>query len=369
MNLGILAFTIEGIFMKQNLLQVDFNLWHYFCNMSCYYCVKHIPYYRSGDMIYIIKNGEYKLLCTVSSMMDRAISCLVKLFEKYSVGIISFSGAETFLFPEITDVIAFASKDVYRVQLITNGIKLSPVLISKLEKLSNNIHISLSLDGNTLTSNYARTYNNEVALNLSLRALELLLDSSLSFDIMTVLSKFNIAYSSSFLEYLAMQKKRICVQMWPVFGVSDVRLQKDDAAHIMGIIQNYDNLNLILQPRAYFEAMYDYVRAGVRTIPCFLVNHCVYLNDLGDVKICPCNGLVKFGNVFDVDTPIPMRHPLCGEPTLKVMPCIQCFINWDIINLYLAGKIDLSEITRMSLFSDKDLTKLLTSIKAQTKTE
>ena len=119
--------------MKQNLLQVDFNLWHYFCNMSCYYCVKHIPYYRSGDMIYIIKNGEYKLLCTVSSMMDRAISCLVKLFEKYSVGIISFSGAETFLFPEITDVIAFASKYVYRVQLITNGINLSPVLISKLE--------------------------------------------------------------------------------------------------------------------------------------------------------------------------------------------------------------------------------------------
>lgn len=351
--------------MKDKLFQVDFNIWHYFCNMSCKYCVKHIPFVRDGDIIYIWDEDrkEYMRYTSVSAMVERANVCLQRLFAKYEISILTFSGSEPFLFPEIIQLMSYAAKNVKYVQIITNGSKLNYDLIKTLEQMGENIQISLSLDGNLTESNYARTYENKEALNKILEALEMLIESSLKFDVMSVLSKYNIIYLQDFLEYLERFDRKICVQMWPVFGDSGIGLQTEDSKYISEVLEHYEEYKLKLQPYAYFKKMYQYLTEGKRSVLCFLAKYCIYLNDKGETKLCPCNGVVKMNNIVKENSFEYDLEKYCGVNTIVSLPCKKCYINWDVINLFLADDIKLAEIIEMPLFSNKQVVEALKEMK------
>lgn len=340
---------------KEKIFQVDFNPWHYLCNMSCCYCINHLPFYRKDDNVYVQKaaRAEYVKLGSVDSMMLRSIKCLEKLFEKYDVTVLTFSGSETFLFPEIIDVIRFAVNYVSQVQLITNGTLLDQNLINTLASLNGNIHISLSLDGDTRETNFARTLNDEILFERVMKSLRMLAKSNMKFDILMVLSQFNIESVMDILRRLEVSYPGLGLQIWPVFGSNGVGLLSHNARKIDEIYAQYYSLNLRLQPREYFRAMRDYMISGQRTRNCYLAKYCFYLNDIGDMKICPCNGLLKKENLFTgITYPFP-KNMFYGRDTLTRMPCSVCYINWDVINMLLRGEVAICELENMPFYSDE----------------
>lgn len=353
--------------MKKRLFQVDLNPWHYFCNMSCSYCIKHVPFWRRGNSIFIKKDQSYKEITTVTKMMTRVEKSLEALFSEYEVSIITFSGSETFLFPEINNVIEYASQNVSRVQLITNGTLLTQELLLALEKLKEKIHISLSLDGCTPDSNYARTQNNYATFERVLTSLKSLVSSELSFDVMTVLSKYNIFSINDFLNYLQAFAPSAGVQMWPVFGSNTIGLVPNDHIMIDAIVEQYSSYNLRLQPKEYFVEMSKYLRNGRRIFACELSKYCIYLNDLGEMKECPCNGLVSIRNLFSEKKSEFYVNRYWGQEAINLVPCSSCFINWDVINLYLHNRLSIHDIGNMPLFSNKEVIQSLVALKAEYK--
>lgn len=341
--------------MKEKIFQVDFNPWHYLCNMSCCYCIKHLPFYREDNDVYVQKGTrtEYVKLGSIDSMMLRAKKCLAKLFEKYDVTVLTFSGSETFLFPEIIDVIQFAARYVDQVQLITNGTLLNQDLINNLGLLEGNIHISLSLDGDTYETNFARTLDDMDSFDRVIKSLQMLVKSSIKFDILMVLSQFNAEYIMDILKRLAHTYPGLGLQIWPVFGSNGIGLSSNDARYIDEIYAQYYSLDLRLQPREYFRAMRDYIISGQRKQKCYLAKYCFYLNDIGDMKICPCNGLLKQENLLSGITYPVSKDMFYGQNTLTRVPCSACFINWDVINMLLRGEVKICELGNMPFYSDE----------------
>jgi MoaA/NifB/PqqE/SkfB family radical SAM enzyme len=342
--------------------------------MKCQYCIKHYEYKIEDNNLFIrkSKNENFYFFANISHLFLRAYKVLCKLNEQYDVGLLTFSGSEIFLFDEIFDLISKVDKMFNKVQLITNGLNLN---IDKIEKLKilQNTHLTISLDGNTIQSNYARTISNDAKLNRILENLDRIVESGIAFDIYTVITKYNIDMLQTYFEFLEKKKSDISVQLWPVFGSNSLKPYENQFISFENLINRYDNFKLKLQPKKYYKALLSYLKSGYRQIPCFLPRYSFYLKDDGNIEACLCNGVTGIGNIL-VDSSLNIEEKkennsfyenLDVNNISKVLPCSKCFINWDIINLYLIDEISIQDIERLPLLNDKNIIKMLLEFKAE----
>lgn len=359
------------IILRKKLLQVDFNTWHFICNMQCQYCIKHYDYKieKNNLLIRKCKNEEYKFYAKIEHLFIRAYEVLKKLAEKYDVGLLTFSGSETFLFDNIFDLLKKIDGMFSKVQLITNGINLDKDNIIKLKELKN-IHITLSLDGNMVRSNYSRTINDKDKLNKILRNLDYLISGEIPFDIYTVITKYNIEELENFFKFLENKKAGTSIQLWPVFGSNKLKPKEEQLISLEKLIKEYDNFNLKLQPKVYYQYLIDYLKTGSRQIPCWLPYYSFYLSDNGDVKACLCNGIVDIGNILRNSSEEIVKNQQKEEfyKTIlkhdhRMIPCSKCFINWDIVNLYFSNRISIEDIKNIPLFNNEEIISMLKEFK------
>lgn len=358
--------------MKKKILQVDFNTWHFICNMQCQYCIKHYDYKIEDNNLLIrkSKNEDYKFYAKIEHLFIRAYRVLKKLNEKYDVGILTFSGSETFLFESVFDLLKKIDGMFSKVQLITNGLNLDKDNVRKLKELKN-IHVSLSLDGNTIKSNYSRTVNDKDKLNKILKNLDYLIEEEISFDIYTVITKYNIDKLKDFFKFLEHKKPGAGIQLWPVFGSSSLKPSENQVSSLEELTELYHNFNLKLQPKIYYQYLINYLKTGNREIPCHLPHYSFYLRDNGEIKACLCNGIVDIGNILK-DSSEEIAKKQQKEDFYKdilncyhtMMPCSKCFINWDIINLYFCNKISIEDIKNISLLNNEKIILMIEEFKA-----
>ena len=81
------------------------------------------------------------------------------------------------------------------------------------------------------------------------------------------------------------------------------------------------------------------------------------------MKVCPCNGLKKMKNIFTGEEYVDSYIKFYGKNTLSTMPCKKCFINWEVVNLYLADRVDLQDLIKMPLFSTPNVKKELINLR------
>jgi len=331
--------------------------------MQCQYCIKHYDYKVENNNLLIrkSKNEEYKFYAKIEHLFIRAYRVLKRLSEEYDVSILTFSGSETFLFEYIFNLLEKINGMFSKIQLITNGLNLDRAAVIKLKKF-NNIHVSLSLDGYTVESNYSRTINDKDKLHKILETLDLLIEEEIPFDIYTVINKYNIDKLEDFLKFLEYKKSGCYVQLWPVFGDSNLSPRESQLTYLENLIRNYEKFNLKLQPKIYYKYLVNYLKSGKREIPCYLPYCSFYLRDNGEVKACLCNGIIDIGNILknSSDEIIEKQnHEDFYKNILScecnIMHCSKCFINWDILNLYFYNKISIEDIKRISLLNDEKL--------------
>ena len=357
--------------MRKKLIQVDFNAWHFICNMQCQYCIQHYDYKVEDNNLLIrkYKNEDYKFYAKIEHLFIRAYKVLKRLNEEYEVGLLTFSGSETFLFEDVFSLIEKLDGMFSKVQLITNGLNLDKTKIAQLKELKN-VHITLSLDGHITESNYSRTINDKDKLDKILSNLDCLIEEKIPFDIYTVITKYNANKLETFFKFIENKKPDASIQLWPVFGSNSLTPSKEQLVSLEELTEVYDNFNLKLQPKTYYKYLISYLKSGNREIPCYLPHCSFYLKDNGDIKACLCNGIVDIGNILkDSSEEIvkKQQQEVFYKDILnsydKLMPCSKCFINWDIINLYFANKISIEDIKSISLLNDKKIISMLEEFK------
>lgn len=357
--------------MRKKLIQVDFNAWHFICNMQCQYCIQHYDYKVEDNNLLIrkYKNEDYKFYAKIEHLFIRAYKVLKRLNEEYEVGLLTFSGSETFLFEDVFSLIEKLDGMFSKVQLITNGLNLDKTKIAQLKELKN-VHITLSLDGHITESNYSRTINDKDKLDKILSNLDCLIEEKIPFDIYTVITKYNANKLETFFKFIENKKPGASIQLWPVFGSNSLTPSKEQLVSLEELTEVYDNFNLKLQPKTYYKYLISYLKSGNREIPCYLPHCSFYLKDNGDIKACLCNGIVDIGNILkDSSEEIvkKQQQEVFYKDILnsydKLMPCSKCFINWDIINLYFANKISIEDIKSISLLNDKKIISMLEGFK------
>lgn len=358
--------------MKKKLLQVDFNTWHFICNMQCQYCIKHYDYEIKDNRLLIRKNKneEFKFYANIEHLFIRAYKVLKKLNEEYDVGLLTFSGSEIFLFDGIFELINKVDDMFSKVQLITNGLNLNTDNIAKLKQLKNT-HITLSLDGNTMESNYSRTVNNKDRLAKILENLDRLIEKGIPFDIYTVITKYNIDKLEEFFRFLENKRSNISIQLWPVFGNNTLKPSKTQLISFEKFIELYDSFNLKLQPKLYYKYLINYLKNEHREIPCYLPNYSFYLQDSGNIQACLCNGIIDIGNILTDSSENITKEQSSNEFYKNILncnrngilPCSRCFINWDLINLYFCNEISIDDIKNLPLFNNEKIIKMLQEFK------
>ncbi|MEN2774627.1 radical SAM protein [Acetivibrio clariflavus] len=359
--------------MKKRILQVDFNTWYFICNMQCQYCIKHYDYRIENNNLYLRKTKyeNYKFYARIEHLFLRAYQVLKKLNEQYDVGILTFSGSETFLFEYIFDLLEKIDGMFPVIQLITNGLSLDKTSANKLKKF-NNVHITLSLDGNSVESNYSRTKNDKDKLDNILRNLDYLIEEGIIFDIYTVITKYNIDHLENFFRFLEYRKSGAGIQIWPVFGNGNLMPSKEQIKSLEKLSELHQDFNLKLQPKKYYQYLINYFKNFNREIPCYLPYCSFFLRDNGDIKACLCNGIIDIGNILK-DSPIEIAERQQEEifyknilySYRKMLPCSKCFINWDIINLYFCDEITIEDIRNIPLFSNEKIVLMIKQLKEQ----
>ena len=357
--------------MQKKLIQVDFNPWYFICNMQCQYCIPHYQYRVEGNRIYIRLPGEKeRFYARIDHLFIRAFQVLKKLSEEYEVGILTFSGTEAFLFDSIFTLLQQIKKMFSKIQIITNGLNLSETYIKRLKELNdlNNISITLSLDGYNEETNFSRTGHDKEKLSKILHSLDLLIKYEISFDVYTVITKYNIRKLEDFFRYIEEKKTGCGIQVWPVFGNNNLEPCKEDIVYLELLLQKYDTFQLALQPKVYYQYMIQYLKTKKRMLPCYLPYCSFYLRDNGNIKACLCNGIEDVGNIFEQRHEILYDKPFYQE-ILSVerqkMPCNKCFINWDIFNLYFENLLDTNEIQNIPLFQQPHFINIIKKVKQQ----
>lgn len=362
--------------MKEKVFQVDFNPWHFICNMQCQYCIKHYKYKISNGCLYLKneKTNEFFFYARIEHLFIRAYCVLKKISENYEVGILTFSGSETFLFNEIFELLDKVKVLFPKIQLISNGLNLNKEFIDKFNKVNTlgNMTITLSLDGITEIANRSRTGNDKKKFQTVYKNFCLLAKENIEFNIYTVLSKLNIEYIEEFFETVAKIKPGCAIQIWTVFGNPKLIIEKEYITFFDNLIKHYNKYNLKLQPIKYYEKLYEYILTGRRTIPCYLPQCSFYLQDTGDIKGCLCNGLTDNGNILR-NTVDEIEKSRKNDFLVKsyelnqkenFIPCKLCFINWDIINMFFENQITEAELRMIPIFDDDRLIKMLGKFKS-----
>ncbi len=272
--------------------------------------------------------------------------------------ILRLSGGEFFWLKGSTDFVAECSPLYETIQVITNGVFLTPSRLAALVALGN-CQLNMSLDGHTLELNRYRLPPRQHKLHdVIMRNLDAAVEAGLRMEIQSVLTDANVHGQVAFAEYLRERYNgRVTLYFFPVRGETAKRLGASAGDDLAPLVRRYDEFAGVLPPRAYVEHVVRQLGDGVRTLPCYVTATMVQLFGNGEVSACPHAWLKPMGAVNRTDDLIlseygaHQHYDLFMQDRPRFSFCKTCATPSDIINLYFLGKITREEIGATSLFS------------------
>lgn len=311
------------------------------CNKNCEYC-------RKDKKI----DGD-------ASAVEKSLSLLE---TNVSASILKISG-----YGEITKVknwkqiVGRHDGSYDRAQVITNATLLTREDIDWLA--SRNYNLCVSLDGTSILTNGARN-SSETELAIIMENMRYAHSLRVPLEVNTVLTSFNINGLEPLLDFVE-SLDGVC---YP-FPVRENRLygqgkslkpsERDTEKNIGKLIQKSTS---ILPPRAYLENLMLFMLGGYRDI-CYVPKVMIGISPQGDLLKCPCSGTQRISNIFSEGKQAFARYSEQRAYGGNDDECSDCFTHYEVINLFLDGKISPKEMDKMPLFRKLDLTKLTEMIR------
>jgi pyruvate-formate lyase-activating enzyme len=312
------------------------------CNLVCDYC---------RPSLIIDKNTGRQN----SDRLKLYIEGLTNVSQHVRAVMFKTSGwGEITLLPGYTELFQHARHLGYEVlQLITNGTLITESKLAELQSLGY-FSLQLSIDGLTSAEN---RYRNPLPLKLVFSNLELALRMGIPVEINTVLTDANTASLKPFFdELLRLYEKYktpiVCVprrvKIKPTLNnynqIPNRAMIDELEKTISGYYLTYSS---ILPPEAYLKGLLYYLRTGQRNWVSYDTLVRIIIGSTGDIVKHTTSGnkllgsVLRYGDSQGFETRFHLHSPT-GDPDHQTK-----MTQFDIHYLYLAGKLSLSEISKI----------------------
>lgn len=358
--------------MKKKMLVTDYVIWEEICNLRCNYCKeKKVPWQRSAKTAWL---GEQKY--SIDNMLERVESVLALLEEAVDTPILKISGGEISLIPEIGTVLKKVKNRYETIQILTNGVAISPGFFETLAEVKN-LHIQLSLDGHTYEMNRCR-FSNKEQFNRTTENLKTLAQGyQMPLEINCALNPLNYKNLLEFVEWLQqLDRENLRLNIFPVRGIAGLTPPAESSVVFETLLEEYDNFQDVLLPYGYMEDLYRFLKYGQRKDNCLIPFAVLGAYDTGAVNLCTCSPLLPtLGNLLK-DGPNCIRDKLLAEnlylplketPTPHYSTCRSCYIHYDIINLFFKDRVSEDEMANIPFYGGTQTQKRLTYLKSLVK--
>lgn len=356
---------------KKKAIYQDHRIAEEFCNFRCDYCEGFCP---SGYSLSTDKEGNlvvpdewYRKMETYPEEVQKyfkdgrkmqnfykiAYDVMEKTKEIIDTDILKISGGEVTTNVNLLEFVKKIHKSYPVVQILTNGLNLTEYEINEYKKLGN-ICFQISLDGVTGETNYARTHS-EIITEKVLKNIDCILKEGMGIEINCVLTKYNTDKFGLFLERFKDADNFIVVPR-PVRGEPKKILTFSNEQIIQFknlLYSNYDKYSKILPPMEYVKRLIKTMENGTRTTNCYVPFFVQSIDGYGNFEECPC-GIIS-ENTHNILNSTVVKDELLENSKYTVKnnydSCKYCMTQYEMINLYVDGKIAREELMKVPSLS------------------
>ena len=340
---------------RKKLLVNDYVILENICNLRCKYCKEEkIPWKRKGDILFI-----EDIPMKISEIIRKVNTVLEKVNVIIDTPILKVSGGEITIVPEILEWINQIKNKYETVQILTNNYLIPENFYEKIIRMKN-LHLQISLDGHTYEMNRYR-FVNKKQFEKVIKNFKILMEySTIPVEINCVLSDINYRDLLNYLDWIMnFERNKLILNIFPVRGIKTIKVPVKAVNSLKKVLINYQYYSKILPPYPYMEELYNFVKYGERRSSCLIPYAVIGTYDTGDINLCTCSPtLPNLGNVFkdnlmEIANKIhnPMFYNLLQTNPPKYQMCRECFIHYDIINLYLKNKITDTDLKNLPFYS------------------
>ncbi len=337
------------------------------CNLACGYCAP------SGFPMRLDREGQAHMpegwretvidLPVVNEVLPKnpQLTDFVALGSKAieavrsqaDVKILKLSGGEITLYPKLVEYIKDVHQNYEAVQILTNGLKLTAEQIDAFGEMGN-IFFQISLDGTTTATNRARTPNGRLTEKV-MGNIRYVAEKGIPMEINCVLTSHNTGSIDTVLDDLKGLGDIIVVPR-PVRG-DGRKLMNFTAEQLEAfkavVLGRFEEYRSILPPKPYLERLVGMMENGVRADRCYVPFFVQGVDNYGTAEMCSCGGnLPRLGNVLDSENEVFDKHRegTNYDPGGGHDDCSYCMTQYEIMNLYVEGKIDRDDMLRIPTF-------------------
>jgi sulfatase maturation enzyme AslB (radical SAM superfamily) len=337
------------------------------CNLRCKYC-----WLTNGNEITIrsksqlITRVEGESL-TKTSSIDKINDQIENILKAGQAQVLKISGGEIFMLPEVLETVKKFTDKYKKIQILTNATLLHKFSCQDMEP--SKFAFQVSLDGYTPIANQLRFGKNSRFLTEKiLESIKILRHLEFNVEINCVITPQNIDELPDYVEFISEEIPNVTIFPFPVrFTRPEFQLIGEQQA-IDKLIQNHFKFRNTLPPKGYLIALQEMLQHG-KQIKCYLPLVTLSSDDLGDIGVCPCGNLGVRGNIME-NTIDYFKVNLDDEKVQNIQKwqyskCRDCFTHFDVINLFLEGKIQEEELALCGIFQDENILNALVKQKDQ----
>lgn len=340
------------------------------CNMRCKYCLTDTSEFKDRNTV---KAQNNTLVYADGSELQQHLDFVTdSIFNAFGIYVLKVSGGEILLIKGIIDYIKKHAYKYKKIQLLTNGVLLTPDFLSQLKEI-NNICVQISIDHHTVEGNGYRTPMSK-KLQRILDNLDYTVQSGIQIEINCVLHDKNTHLLGSFADYLMKYKDYITLFPFPVRGKNKYNFypKVSQLTGVEKLIERYSEYQEILPPKVYLEYLLRFLQSNKREIPCVFPKAAIGSFDNGYITPCANYWFSSLGDVINED-PQTIFKKVNADRIYSILThdrhhpteCTQCFTPWEILNLYAWGKLSVTDLKRLPLYSFEELEEALSGIKAK----
>lgn len=317
--------------------------------MRCFYCSP------NGEKVF------NRSAFSEQEFYDHTKSIINIISEKYAIPTVKFSGnGEISLLGDFSQLLCRNKKNI----IITNGTGSgeSYSLLLERHKEGYDIAIQLSLDGHINQMNSLRFYQSEIIQNKVIGNLKCFLGNGLPVEINMVLHRFNAPYIRPFVNWLndlsKREKSNLKLVPFPVrtFRNNDIGTLNSDVDETKQLVEflvdHKSHHKRLMPPLGYLTALSNFLLTGKREPHCNVPHFGIFVDAENCLLWCGCGGVKKYGNILN-DATDPLEKRLSSPAVGLEKKCTKCFNHYELLNLYLDGKILKEEITDMPSFESQ----------------
>ncbi len=328
--------------MTTRFVALDLVVREEFCNLSCDYCL-------TGQ-------GNYHRAAAKSGMpLPSLLEAIARQGKMMDIPVVKISGGEYLLLDNAVEGLHCLAEKFETVVVMTNGLPLTSGMLKRLNEIPNLV-LQLSLDSTTFESNRYRI-NNPRLHALFLDRLQLLCRSAIPFEVYLIINRNSIQTIGKTLDDIKAYGGAP-VFPFPVRGPdregylpepSQLKALRDLAENAEG--------GSLLPHKSYLSMLLEFCERGHRVERCHIPHIAFTAFDDGIVSSCPNIWFDEVANILEDGgagtarklEQSPLRRGLLRFSASTGL-CRSCFTPWDIINLYVDGRIPAEELTKSRLF-------------------